>query len=107
LEATKEERKRSRDWLDDQLTKWEKDKKAWEDEDPDEWDWSLHRPEESLKIYKLMQNFRGEFGAVVLPFPGSLLEQPQWFLEDFGKISMRRYIREEESKGNAPIQDDA
>ena len=47
-----------------------------------------------------MQNFSGEFGSVILPFAGSLLEQPQWFLEDFGKIAMRKYIREEESKGS-------
>lgn len=89
------------DWLDRELVKWEKDKKAWEDEDPDTWDWKLNRPEESLRIYKLMMNFSGEMGSVILPFPGSLLEQPQWFLEDFGKIAMRKYIREEESKGSS------
>lgn len=101
MASKKEERNESRLWLDSELVKWAKDKKRWEYEDPDEWDWSLHRPEESLRIYKLMQNFSGEFGSVVLPFPGSLLEQPQWFLEDFAKISMRKYIMEKESEGNA------
>jgi hypothetical protein len=45
----------------------------------------------------LMQNFAsGMGGPQFLPFAGGLLDQPEWFLRDYAKISMRQYIREKE-----------
>lgn len=46
-----------------------------------------------------MQSFSG-MGGPPLPFPGSLLEQPDWFLDDYAKIEMRKYILEQEAAGS-------
>jgi hypothetical protein len=44
----------------------------------DKHNWELRKPELSFEIWKLWKSFGEKF----LPFPGSLLEQPDWWLHD-------------------------
>ena len=56
----------------------------------DDEQWELYRPELSLAIWKLMEAFNWRF----LPFPGNLLEQPDWLIHDISTLSwLNRMIR--------------
>jgi hypothetical protein len=68
-------RVRIRNWLIDYNETLEA---AQEQPAEDDDDWALHRPELSFEIWKLWKSFGEKF----LPFPGSLLEQPDWWLHD-------------------------
>ncbi|MBN1261089.1 MAG: hypothetical protein JXB35_10450 [Anaerolineae bacterium] len=57
-------------------------------EDDDKW--FLCRPEESFGLWKLCESFEWRF----LPFPGSLVEQPEWFLKDMATLNwLNRIVR--------------
>jgi len=58
--------------------------------------WTLNNPDLSWKVWVLLENM----GWQHLPYPGSLLEQPEWLFNDLFTISWRRrWIDEHAASG--------
>ena len=56
------------------------------------------RPDESLSIFQLMKNVYGDkpMGEWLhLPFPGTMLDQPDWWLHDYFVLEWRVDLRRE------------
>lgn len=66
-----------------------KDSRADEDED-----WTLHQPDLSLPIWKAMEATSWRH----LPFPGGLLDQPDWLIHDLYVLAWRRHVLDEQLK---------
>lgn len=62
-------------------------------QDDDE-DWTLHQPKMSLAIWKAMEATQWRH----LPFPGNLLDQPDWLIHDLYILSWRRSVLRELAK---------
>jgi len=60
----------------------------------DDDDWLLHQPDLSLAIWKAMEATQWRH----LPFPGGLLDQPDWLIHDLYIISWRRAVLKDASK---------
>jgi len=61
--------------------------------DEDE-DWTLYQPDLSLPIWKAMEATSWRH----LPFPGGLLDQPDWLIHDLYVLAWRRHVLEEQKE---------
>jgi hypothetical protein len=60
----------------------------------DDEDWTLYKPEFSIAIYKMMVATDWRH----LPYPGGLLDQPDWLLADLFTLAWRKNALKEMSK---------
>lgn len=76
-----------------------------EDQPPQETDedWLLYRPELSLAIWKAMEATEWRH----LPFPGGLMDQPDWLIHDLYILAWRKAVVREHLKSpalGAPVE---
>lgn len=64
----------------------------------DDADWTLNEPDLSLAIWKAMEATNWQH----LPYPGGLLDQPEWLLVDLYTLAWRKAVIKESLK--SPIQ---
>ena len=70
------------------------------DEELEDDEWFLNRPELSWRIWCLVE----AHGWEKLPFDGGLLDQPDWLMEDLATISWRKKIIEDMVKARGSTQ---
>ena len=63
-------------------------RKADSNADDEEDDWTLDQPELSLSIWNAME----ATGWQHLPFPGGLLDQPDWLIHDLYVLAWRKHV---------------
>lgn len=56
--------------------------------------WLLHRPELSIAIWKSMEATSWKH----LPFPGGLLDQPDWLIHDLYTLAWRKQVIRDQLK---------
>ena len=67
----------------------------------EEWPGRLVRPEVSLPLYQLYLAFDGQH----LPWPGGLLDQPDWWIHDVNLLAERKAkLRRERERSRAPMR---
>jgi len=54
----------------------------------DSGDWTLHQPDLSMAIWKAMEATSWRH----LPFPGGLLDQPDWLIHDLYTLAWRKQV---------------
>ena len=67
----------------------------------DEWPGRLIRPGVSLALYQLYLSFDGQH----LPWPGGLLDQPDWWIHDVNLLAERKAkLRKGRERQKAPVR---